>query len=121
MATELDADLVPEALALIEELGIIATFHVDAGSFNDASSVWTPALTDVLRKVSPPQAKESYGVAGDTTTTRTVPVIYVAASGLTFTPKLAMRVTIDGRDYTITDATATYSGELRCVWELRLE
>lgn len=115
--TELDDDLVPETLALIDEFGITATFAVDSGSFDPATSAWTPGVANVNRKVSPPGPKQV--LVEGTRVEKTI--TYVAASGLSFTPTIGMQVTIDGRAFKLTEVTAIYSGALVCAYELRLD
>jgi hypothetical protein len=115
--TELDDDLVPETLALIDEFGLDAIFTVDAGVFNDATSTWTPAPTISIRKVTPPtlERRQAAGVLVETT------ISYVAAKDLPFTPAVSMLVSIDGREFRLSNVQAIYSGSLVAIWKLGLD
>jgi hypothetical protein len=116
--TELDDDLVPETLALIDEFGLDAIFTIDAGTFDDTTSTWTPAPTISIRKVTPPtleRRQSGGGVLVETT------ISYVAAKDLPFTPAVSMLVSIDGREFRLTNVQAIYSGSLVAIWKLGLD
>lgn len=118
--TALDNKLVPKALALINKFGLDATFvNITVGpTFVPGSGTVTKTTANVVRKVSPPAEKRRYGEAG--VIRKEATVIYVAASGLTFTPTKGNRVTVGTITYTIEEANPYYSGEQIAVWELVL-
>lgn len=119
MTTEIDDIAVPAALELINEFGINATFIAETKVYDDVTQSTTSTATTIVRKVSPPQEAKTW--RDGEVLRESKALVYLAASGLTFTPAIGMKVTIDGTSYGITKAVAIRSGELIAIWELRLD
>ncbi len=84
--TELDDELVPEVLALIDEFGMSVQFEVLTSQDYDSTTSHTVEVpTWVTRKIIPPDDVEIGQIDGDIIKEGDQ-VSYVAASGLTFTP-----------------------------------
>ena len=91
--TELDDALVPEVLALINDLGRDTTFEVEADSndYNPSTSSPTVSKTSYVRKATPPFAYKKEFIDGDTVLVGDQ-FVMIAASGLAFTPEVGMVV-----------------------------
>jgi hypothetical protein len=123
MTTPLDAKLVPVALKLIEKFGTNVTFHIPANdppTFNPATNTAaTGAITDVVRKMSPPDpyTKEWIDgkliVLGDARS-------FIAASGITFTPNEGQQLTYLGVKWLILKSDPLISGDEVAAYELRI-
>src|SRR5688572_30974090 len=110
MATAIDTRMAAVALDKIDKYGIDATFVVDAGSYSDVTGDWTPSLSNVVRKVTPPKERRKW--AENEADRKEETVVYVAASGLTFTPVCGQKVTIGGTDYAVTEVIPQYVKEI---------
>lgn len=130
MSTELDDDLIPEALALVAEFGADAeiatatrTYDRTTGNTTDSAAQTYPV------KVTPPWPR-SKGFAPQTTVVDDSMTVFMAASGLPFVPEegqtLTLFVELAGTSmaagsYQIVGATPIMSGQGNALWELKLE
>jgi hypothetical protein len=118
MTTALDSRLVPRVLAIIDRVGTNATFKVinSGPTYSHSSRQVTQGTTDVVRKVSPPMARKFYGESDVTRMEETV--IYVAASGLSFTPIRGQQVEVASTKYRIENVVELRSGDDVAAYEL---
>jgi len=121
MATALDAELVPLALALVTEFGLNAEFEVMLVSQYDAESGGTIETGPVTRtkKVSPPSPFEQRFIDGVAIRQDDLEV-YLPGSGLEFTPAVDMTVRIGRVAYRVVTVGPIHSGELVAVYRLQL-
>lgn len=121
MVTVLDTKLAPKVLAIIAKYGKTVSWSVTSGATHTPSTgaVTGGTTTAHTVKVTPPEPYESKYVDGDVVREGDSR-IYIAASGLAFTPAENQRVTIDAAVWTVTRVNAIYSGDLVCLWEAGL-
>lgn len=119
--TELDDELLPEVLALIEELGKAVSVTVTSGGTPNvtAGTIDGATSTDYTVKATPPYpVKQAWSMRDVTTEAESACLL--AGSGLPFTPAPGQTVTIDSVKWSVVSASPIYSGELVCAWELGL-
>jgi len=119
--TALDTELLAAALDLINEFGKDVTITTLASQVYDPDTGFTTegAATDLTVKASPPTPMtDKYGMGdiieeGDT-------IIFVAGSGITFTPAKNLKITIDTEVWRIVNVIKLYSGESVAAFGLQL-
>jgi len=121
MVTELDTELIPEILEILEEFGKDAVFQVPATKTYDPTTgdVTEGSVTSHTKKITPPAPYKQGYVKDDLIQVGDVQV-YLAASGLTFTPTNGYAVVFDSMTWRIEYANPIYTGELVALWELLL-
>ena len=119
--TELDDVLVPDVLDLIDDLGVNMTFQAATKTYNPATGKTTESSTvNHTWKASPPLEYSDRYIDGDFIRVNDCR-IFVADSGITFTPEKGMKVTMaDSTAYDIIRVKRHDSGALTCAWELQL-
>jgi hypothetical protein len=118
--TDLDTELVPEVLALINELGKQAVFHVPGTeTYDPTTGDVTRVDSNYTKRVTPPEGYNEKFIDGDLIRAGDKK-IYVAASGLGFTPKAGHKVTLDAVVWKVHKATPIYTGKQVAVWELQI-
>lgn len=119
--TELDRELVPGVLELIEEVGTTAKFTVPAyGDYNpNDGSVVQAGPMEYSLKVSPPAPFKTNRIDGDLIQASDLQVL-LPAKDLKFEPKKGMRVELDRKTYRIESIDPIKSGEMVCAWGLGL-
>jgi len=118
MPTELDLELLPEVLDVIQTYGRDATFTSAPTAYSPATGAATPGTSLGTVKVSPPAVDrklmdEDLIQQGDT-------AVLVAGSGLAFTPAVNQTLTISGQVWGVVAVTEFHSGEQICAWGLHL-
>lgn len=121
MATELDLELGPVVVELINEFGKDITFTIGGDNDYDPKTGITDqdGQTTVVVKGSPPAPVRRFFGAdavareGDSKT-------FIASSGLTFTPKPGLVVEIDSEKWQVVEVTPIYTGELIAAYGLIL-
>lgn len=122
MSTRLDRILLPKVLAVVNELGIDATFAVPGSSSYDPETRKNTitGTANVVRKVTPPEGFAFNLVNGDNIRVGDK-LINLPAKDLTFDPNTTgIVVTIDGLDYKIMGVRSVYSGTDICLYEIHL-
>ena len=121
MTTALDTKLATKALALINKIGTNMVFEVPTSSYYDPlqQKQVTQTPSNVTRKASPPLAYSSRLTQGRTVR-RDDAQIFLAQSGLTFTPVEEMKVTHAGLTWHIVQADPLYSGDDIAAWDIQL-
>ncbi len=119
MTTPLDAILVGEALGLIATYGTYMEFTVPAPTYDRTTGSVSGSGASVVRKASPPLAY-SLRYADSDVVRRGDARIYVAASGLTFTPDLNTKVVHDSVTWRVVDVNRLYSGDDLAAYELQV-
>ena len=122
--TDLDLEVLPEVVAILEEFGRDATFIVRSKTYGDAE-VTSGQTTygsepNVVAKCTPPWPYDLSFRDGDVVTQGHAK-IYVAGQDLAFTPKTGMQVVIDGRTWTVLVVTPISSGEQNAAWAMEIE
>ena len=124
--TALDDDLVPVALALIDEFGLDATFtELAPQAYDPATGTVTDGPETVYtRKISPPDPDVYKYVPPDIAKEGDA-VTFVAGSGLLFTPKPTsdtadLLVDIQGDKFRIVSVQRIRSGEETAAWMMHL-
>lgn len=118
--TELDDQLVPAVLELINDLGKVAVARVKSNqAYTESTGDVTESATDYTVKILPPERFDIGYIDGDVIRVSDLKTA-VAASGLAFTPKLGMLVIFDSGTYTTISVSPVYSGEQIAMWELQL-
>lgn len=87
--------LAAEVVAVIDEVGIDATYHVDTSAYALSSGNTTPSDTEYDVRVSPP-GRVSRALVDGSTILVTDLTVYLAASGITFTPNPGDEIEIEG-------------------------
>lgn len=123
MATTLDTELIPEILEIIQELGITGTFttqsSTDSKTYNATTGSGTESTTDYTEEISPIlQYNERY-IDGDLIQ-KEDSYIYLAASGISFTPIKDMIVTILSIVWNVVEIKPIYTGEEIGAYKLQL-
>ena len=121
MTTALDDELLPEVLAIIDELGKSVSVAVTTGaaSVPSTGAVSEGTTTSYTVKATPPSPYESKFVDGDLIRAGDSR-IFLAGQDLAFTPNAGQRITIDSDQWLAVSVNAIYSGELVCVWEVQV-
>lgn len=120
MSTSFDTKMLALAMKLIDKFGTNATFQVlDADLDPVESELVIGSSVDTVRKIAPPQnfsrryADNQNIEEGDMQT-------FVAASGITFTPVVGMKLTHASITWKIVEVRPLYSGDDIAAWELHL-
>lgn len=118
--TALDDALIPVVLQLITDFGKDMTFTVISSESFDAStgSVTTTDST-VTIKGSPPSPYEERYIDGDLIQDGDAEV-FIASSGLTFTPENGQVVTFDSERWVVQKVGKVFSGESIAAYRLQL-
>lgn len=114
MPTPLDLQLAPVVVQLIQTFGKDVTFTIGGDFDFDYVTGHTDrdGETKVTLKASPPApVRRQYAENDDEEDRRSECRVYVAATGLGFTPKLGMVVEIDGQAWRTTAVYPVYTGE----------
>jgi len=121
MTTELDRELVPAALEIINTLGVLMTFRaVGTQTYDDATGKNVESsVVNHSRKAAPPLEYEEKYIDGELIR-KGDHYSFVAASGLTFTPVLGMEVTHASVVWTIVSVITHTTGDSIAAYELRL-
>jgi hypothetical protein len=119
--TELDRDLVPAVLDLVNSLGKTAKFTKESyGNYNPGDGSVVQAGPMVYRqKVTPPFPFTKDRVDGDLIRAQDAQV-FLPAKDLKFEPYKGMKVEIDSSHFTIEWQRPVYTGELVAMYELAL-
>ncbi|UOF80041.1 head tail attachment protein [Caudoviricetes sp.] len=118
--TELDNELVPAVLEIVEAFGKVATARVKSGqAYDESAATVTETSTDYTVKILPPERFDVGYVDGDVIRASDLKSA-VAASGLAFVPKPGMQVIFDGSTYLAVTVSPVYAGEQIAMWELQL-
>ena len=121
MTTSVDTKLAAATLSLLDTLGTNMVFVVPTSSYYDPATqtqvVKTP--TNVPRKASPPMQYSSRLIA-EGVVRRDDAQIFIAASGLTFTPVEGMKLTHAGLTWNMVTASPLYSGDDVAAWECQI-
>ncbi len=118
--TELDDQIRPEVLDIVQELGKAIEFRVTTEAYDVASGVTTPLSVQwVSVKCSPPS---QYQISRDGEPDKLMETLgtLVPALGLTFEPKVEQIVRFDGRERRIVSVGKIYSGDLIAAFVLGL-
>ncbi len=121
MPTALDTRLAAIVVSTINRYGKSVTFTVTSGGTPNvtAGTIDGATSTDYTVKATPPYPVTEAYTLRDVTTEATSACL-IAASGLAFAPAVGQTVTIDTVAWRVVSASAIYSGELVCAWELGL-
>ena len=121
MATSLDKTLVPVVLAIINKVGRDMDFTFPrASSYNPVDGVGSEAIRKTLTvKASPPIDFEQRYIDGDSVRRGDVR-IFLAASGLAFTPERDMLVKFDNEEFKTVAVLPLHSGEQIAAFELQM-
>ena len=119
--TVLDDKLVPAVLALINKFGITGVFDTGSGEgvYTATTGDVAETASTVTRKVSPPVPFNQRLVDG-ATVRRDDTQVFVAGSGITFTPSIGMTIVIAGDKWKIVSVIVLRSGEQVAAYELQL-
>lgn len=119
--TVVDNIVVPKVLAVIEKYGKDVLFEgLTGGTYSEVTRKWTGRTSvSVTKKVSPPSPFKRELVDGRTIKEDDL-VVFLAASGLTFTPDTGFTVTIDSDKFTVVGCPPLYSGEQIAVYQIHL-
>lgn len=123
--TELDAELILEVYAIVQEFGKDITFEVpnEEASIDDATGkLVSTATTPSVWKCSPPTPIEDRyrgGEAGPTDEIAEVE-LYAPTQGIPFTPRKGWQVGYDGLEFTIVSVESLYSGDLVAAYRVRI-
>lgn len=113
MTTAFDETFVPLALRLVAKFGVDMLFTINEavdGGYDRTTGDVTPTDVAYTRKASPPAPINKKYVNGDTIRESDME-IWVAASGIEFTPVVGMLVTHVGQAYRATVADPFFSGD----------
>jgi hypothetical protein len=121
MATELDTLILPKVLELIGRYGKLVSFSVTTGATQNAGAGTVTGGTTTAHsvKASPPYPYESRYIDGDLVLVGDSR-LYLAGSGLAFTPAPGQVVTIDSAKWRVVRVNPIYSGELVAAWEVQV-
>ena len=119
MSTELDLELVPETLALINEFGKLVTLSFDDDTFPAVGAPSTVNSQQTL-KVTPPDPSILKYVPNSTAVGASTGV-FVPVLGLTVPVKNGLKVTIDGVVWTTVDFNPIYTGDDIAMYGLGLK
>lgn len=126
--TELDDELIPEVVSLLDDLGKAVTFRTyPSRTVNESTSEVTLGTpTDYSVKVSPPyQAMRKITEDGRAVQVEVSRIIVPTGSGtadaLAFTPELNQPVLYDGKTGYIVGLDSIYSGDLIAAYQVDLD
>lgn len=119
MSTELDLELVPETLALINEFGKQVVLSFDEDTFSDIGAP-TPTNYQQTLRVTPPDPTILQFVPNSTVVGASTGV-FVPASGLIVPVKNGLKVTIDGVIWTTVAFSPIYTGDDIAMYGLGLK
>ena len=108
--TELDDELVPEVLSIIDEFGKLVSFITVVQVYDSTVGHTIETPTPVSRKITPPAQMSLRFVDGDLIQIGDMTAL-VAASGLTFEIKRGMNLEIDSLYWTVVDFKPIYTGD----------
>lgn len=118
--TEIDDELVPETLAVVDEFGKLVAFEELTTNTHDPT---TGRVTTVEishnRKITPPQEVKLELVDNDLIQVGDM-TFFVAASGLPFALRREMEVTIDSTVWIITRISPIRTGEQIAMYEVQV-
>lgn len=118
MTGALDTRMRATAERLISKFGKSVTWKSDSSSYDKTTGKATAGSTDYTVTITPPEPFDSALVDGVTILAGDVRVM-LAASDITFTPKVRDRVVIDGETFQVVSASKVYSGSLAAAWEFQ--
>lgn len=112
MPTALDTALTRAALDILDDVGISATWSVPSGmTYSTATGSHVPTTTVIYAvTVSPPLEYREGQIDGELVRVGDAS-IYIAASGIGFTPEAQQFVTISGQKWTVVRVVVLRSGE----------
>ncbi len=119
MPTALDLELLPEVLALIAEVGIATAITENDGTYDPATGATSGTPTSHTVTATPPLDYDVKFIDGDVVRVGDT-YLYVAGSGLGFTPKPGFSVVTGGRTWRVVAVRDLRSGEQTAAWELQL-
>jgi hypothetical protein len=110
MSTDLDTELLPEVLSLIDEIGVTVTFTLSSpvAQDTDKGSI-TGIPLSYSHKVSPPSIDDDGNK-----------VVYLAGSGVLFTPEEGIKVAFSAYNTMIAKVKPIYSGDDVAAWKIVL-
>lgn len=118
--TKLDQRIPGRVETLINKFGVDAIFSVETATYNPVTRKYEGGTTqNILVKVTPRSNDRTKW--GETNLSNLqYSTVVLAARGLTFTPALGMKVTIDSKSYKIVDVQTISSGALAAAYKVRL-
>ena len=119
MVSAFETKLNAKALAIIQKLGIDTVFTVKAQVYDESTGITAEVETDHTVKSSPPLRYKDYLVDGDHILS-TDTFVYVAGTGIPFTPVAGVGVNIGGRDLTVIDVMELRAGTSVAAYKLKL-
>lgn len=121
MTTALDKKIVPKVLALINRIGISATFSVGTATMDESTGEGDPdgAGTPTTVKSTPPLNYDRKLVDGVSIKNGDAQV-FIAGSGLSFTPSNGMKVNISSIEWTVKSVGRISAGDDVAAYELQL-
>lgn len=120
MATALDTTLGAAALSVIAKVGITATWTVPTSStYSGATGTNAVTTTTHTVKISPPLEYEDSQIDGELVRVGDA-AVFVAGSGLAFTPTPNQSVTISGQKWTVVRVSILRSGDLVAAYKAQL-
>jgi hypothetical protein len=119
--TDLDTELIPEILSIINEYGKTVIFETWTSKVYDPTtgSITKDGATDHSHKVSPPEGYETKYIDGNLIQVGDRK-IYLPASGLEFTPKAGIQVLIDDVKWKIKKVDEIFTGEQKGLFEIQV-
>lgn len=119
MSTELDRELVPETLALINEFGKLVALSFDEDTFPDVGAPTTVNYQQSIRCTLPDPTTLKY--VPNSTSTDASTGIFIPALGLTVPVRNGLKVTIDGVIWTVCGYGPIYTGDDIALYALGLK
>ena len=121
MPTSLDKELVPAVLDIINEVGRNMQFtNPRVVNYDPVTGIGNETICKTLtRKASPPIDFEQRYVDGDSVR-RGDARIFIAASGLPFTPLPDMHIKFDTEEFKAVNILPLHSGEQVAAYEIQL-
>lgn len=118
--TELDTELIPEVYEIIEEFGKTVVLTDSRATSFGVDGTPVVSTTTQTRKITPPDPTWLKYISDDVTKANQTGA-FVSAKDLTVIPKPGVKVTIDGVIFTVIQSNPIYSGELVCLYGMKLE
>ena len=123
MTTALDAEVIPQVVALLAEVGRLVVF--DVRTKTPSSSAGAPTYgtePDVSVRCSPPFPYESRFVDGEVILATDLQVVASPkdSTGAAWTPRLGIRATVDGATVMVVGVTPISAGDDAAAWQLQL-
>tara|TARA_Y100000310_G_scaffold344961_1_gene460803 strand:+ start:3060 stop:3431 length:372 start_codon:yes stop_codon:yes gene_type:complete len=121
MTTATDTKLLDQVYTVAQSYGKLVTFSVPGTKVYDPATGKTTEGSVVSHavKVTPPAGYNHGLVDGDTIQARDL-VVILPKKLTTFTPALAMQVTVDAEVFDIVTIRPLYSGADICAWDIQL-